>query len=108
METHVMRIVLVLLLLLAAVIFAAQNATVVTITVLAWRLDASLAIVVAIALAVGAIGGLLAGVPRLYRMRAHEKRLRAQLADLGGDDPTLGEPTVAPAESFIPSTRKTI
>jgi lipopolysaccharide assembly protein A len=80
------RIVPVLLLLLAAVVFAAQNAVVVTINVLAWQLNASLAIVVAIAVAVGAIGGILASVPRWYRMRAHEKQLRARLADLGDHD----------------------
>jgi hypothetical protein len=33
------------------------------------------------------IVGVSISVPRLYRMRAEEKRLRAQLADLGGNEP---------------------
>jgi uncharacterized integral membrane protein len=101
-----MRIALVLLLLFAAVIFAAQNATTVTITVLAWRLNASLAIVVAIAFAVGAFGGVLASVPRLYRMRIHEKRLRAQLADLGGDDEAVAKRGLAQSSTLAPPSRE--
>jgi uncharacterized integral membrane protein len=81
-----MRIVLVLLLMIAAVIFAVQNATMVSVTVLTWRFEASLAVIVVVCLALGAIGGVLISVPRLYRMRAHEKKLRARLADLGEDE----------------------
>ena len=102
-----MRIGLVLLLLFVAVIFAAQNAGAVTIKVLAWRFDASLAIVVAIAVAVGAIGGLLAGLPHFWRLRAHEKRLRAQLTDLGGDAANR-PPTPAPAASPTRGTREPV
>ena len=106
-RTQIVRIVPVLLLLLAAVVFAAQNAVVVTINVLAWQLNASLAIVVAIAVAVGAIGGILASVPRLYRMRAHEKRLRARLADLGDHDDSAAPHGVTAAKTATsPSHRQ--
>jgi uncharacterized integral membrane protein len=73
----------VLVLILAAVGLAAQNATAVTITVLTWRFEASLALVIAMCVAIGFIAGVLLLLPRLYRMRSRERQLRAQLADLG-------------------------
>lgn len=77
-----MRTVLVLLLVFAAVIFAVQNADVVTIDVLFWKLDASLAIVVALCVTAGMLLGALISVPRIYRMRTEQRRLRAQLAEV--------------------------
>jgi uncharacterized integral membrane protein len=77
-----MRIALVLLLLLTAVILAVQNAAVVTIKFLFWRGEVSLAVILALCIAIGAIGGVLAAMPRIYRMRLHERKLRAQLASL--------------------------
>lgn len=77
-----MRTILILALMLGAVIFAVQNADVVTVDILFWRLDASLAIVVALCVIAGAIVGALVVVPLIYRMRADQRRLRAQLADL--------------------------
>jgi lipopolysaccharide assembly protein A len=77
---------LVLVLVVAAVIFAVQNATTVTITVFFWHLQASLAIVVAVCVLMGALGGLLVLTPRLYRMRADRRHLRALLANLAAED----------------------
>ena len=77
-----MRTIVILVLMLAAVIFAVQNADVVTVDVLFWRLNASLAIVVALCVTAGALLGALICVPRIYRMRADQRRLRAQLAEL--------------------------
>jgi lipopolysaccharide assembly protein A len=74
------RTILILLLVLAAVSFAVQNADVVTVDVLFWKVNASLAIVVALCVTAGALLGGLISVPRLYRMRAEQRRLRAQLA----------------------------
>jgi uncharacterized integral membrane protein len=79
-------LLLVLVLMLAAVIFAVQNATTVTITVFFWRLQASLATIAAVCVLVGALGGLLVSIPRLYRMRADRRRLRTLLADLAAED----------------------
>lgn len=76
------RTFLILLLVLAAVLFAVQNADVVTVDVLFWKLNASLAIVVALCVTAGALLGALISMPRLYRMRAEQRRLRAQLAEL--------------------------
>lgn len=74
-----MRTIFILVLVLAAVIFAVQNADVVTVDVAFWKLDASLAIVVALCVTAGALLGGLICMPRLYRMRAELRRLRAQL-----------------------------
>ena len=82
----VVKTAAVLLLILAAVGLAVQNATGVTITALTWRFEASLALVIAVCVAIGFIAGVLLLLPRLYRMRARERQLRAQLADLGAHD----------------------
>lgn len=93
-----MRIVLALLLLFAAVILAVQNATAVTISFWFWRVDAPLAIIVALSFALGAVGGILLSAPRLYRMRSHERQLRAQLADLDRDEPPRDALPTTPAD----------
>lgn len=79
-----MRTIILLTLMLAAVTFAVQNADKVTVDVLFWRLDASLAIVIALCVAAGVLLGVLIAVPRIYRMRADQRRLRAQLAEFDG------------------------
>ena len=81
-----MRLILLLLVMVLAVIFSAQNATAVTIDLFVWRIDVSLAVVIALCFAIGVIAGILFAVPALYRMRTHRRRLQAQLADLGADD----------------------
>ncbi len=77
-----MRTIILLALMLAATIFAVQNADVVRIDVLFWQLNASLAIVIALCVTAGVLVGILISVPRIYRMRADQRRLRAQLAGL--------------------------
>ena len=81
-----MRTVLILGLMLLAVIFAVQNADVVSVDFLFWKLDTSLAILAALCITVGVLLGVLLSVPRIYRMRADQRRLRAQLAEL---DPSV-------------------
>jgi lipopolysaccharide assembly protein A len=81
-----MRTIILLTLMLAAVTFAVQNADRVTVDVLFWRLDASLAIVIALCIAAGVLLGVLVAVPRIYRMRADQRRLRAQLAEFDGSN----------------------
>ena len=77
-----MRTITLLILMVVAVIFAVQNAGRVAVDVLFWRLDASLAVVIALCVATGVLVGVLITVPRMYRMRADQRRLRAQLAGL--------------------------
>jgi lipopolysaccharide assembly protein A len=84
-----MRTIILLTLMLAAVTFAVQNADRVTVDVLFWRLDASLAIVVALCVTAGVLLGILLTVPRIYRMRADQRRLRTQLAQF--DNPTTSQ-----------------
>jgi uncharacterized integral membrane protein len=93
------RIVLIVVSILAAVIFAVQNADVVTIDLLFWKARASLAIVAVGCMAAGVIVGALVLVPRLYRMRAHERRLRTQLADLDMPDATKRTPATGATSS---------
>lgn len=88
-----MRTIIAFVVLLLAVILAVQNAGVVTITILAWRAQASLAIVVGVCLTAGVLVGVLISTPRLRRMRADQKRLRTRLAELGVDpDEEAAEP----------------
>lgn len=84
-----MRTIILLTLMLVAVIFAVQNADVVAIDVLFWKVNASLAIVIALCVTAGVIVGLLISLPRIYRMRTDHRRLRAQLAEL--NDPVTSQ-----------------
>ena len=88
-----MRTVLILGLMLLAVIFAVQNAEVVSVDFLFWKLNASLAVLAAVSITVGVLLGVLIVVPRIYRMRADQRRLRAQLAEL---DPSVASQSVKP------------
>lgn len=94
-----MRLILVLIVVLVAVVFAAQNATPVTIDLFFWRIDSSLAVVIASCFAIGIIAGILFAVPSLYRMRSHRRRLQAQLAEAGGGDAATAESESAPVSS---------
>lgn len=81
-----MRMLLVLLVAVFAVVFAVQNVVVVPVSVLFWRLESSLAIIIVVCIALGALAGVLISMPSFLRMRSRERRLRAQLADLGQDE----------------------
>ena len=64
-----MQVILIIALLIAivAVIFALQNAVTVSITFLVWKTEGSLALVLLVALAVGAVVGLLVSLPGRIR-----------------------------------------
>ncbi len=71
-----------------AIVFALQNAAVVTIIFLAWRFDGSLALVILVALGVGALVSLLASLPSLARgswtiasQKRKVKQLESQITD---------------------------
>jgi putative membrane protein len=67
---------------LVAVLFALQNIVPVTVAFLGWTFEGSLALVLFVALIVGALISLLASVPTLVRQRWTATHLRKQVATL--------------------------
>lgn len=65
-----------------AVIFALQNTLPVTISFLFWQFHGSLALVLLVALAVGAVISFLASLPTLLRGQWSMRKLRKQAAEL--------------------------
>jgi putative membrane protein len=76
-----MQIMVIFALVIAAlaILFAVQNNTPVTISFLAWKTEAPLALVLLIALAAGAVISLLASLPTIARhkltIRSHRKKV---------------------------------
>lgn len=81
-----MRIALMIVVLLLAVAFAVQNTATVAVSLLGWKSQASLAIVMALCLALGFLVGLLAVVPSFLKGRRHARNLQRQLAQMGTVD----------------------
>jgi uncharacterized integral membrane protein len=77
-----MRIAALIVVLLLAVAFAAQNTDAVHVSLLLWKPQASLAIVMALCLAAGFLVGLLAVVPSFLKGRRHARNLERQLSKL--------------------------
>jgi putative membrane protein len=79
-----MQILLILALVVAvlAVIFAVQNTATVTLAFLAWRINGPLALVLLVALAVGALISLLASLPTLIKGRLRVASQKRRLANL--------------------------
>lgn len=86
------RWILVLVALVVAVVFAAQNADVVTLRAFVWRFEASLAVIIVLCFAAGVLVSLIALLPRVYRGRSHERRLNAKIADLEARTPVAAPP----------------
>jgi uncharacterized integral membrane protein len=86
-----MQVFLLLALLVAAlaVIFAVQNTEIVTVDFLAWSFQGSLALILLIALASGAIASSLASIPSMFRVhrlggaqRRNIENLQAEIVKL--------------------------
>lgn len=75
-------ILLTLATLVIAVLLAVENAAAVTVNLLAWQLEASLAVIIVLCFALGALGALLAMLPHLRRSRHDERLLRVRVAEL--------------------------
>ena len=73
---------LALIIAVIAVIFALQNAAPVTISFLFWKFHGSLALVLLLALAVGAVISFLASLPTLLRGQWSIRKLRKQATEL--------------------------
>lgn len=75
-------IIIALVIALIAVIFALQNLPMVTVTFFLWHIDASLALVLLVALAVGVVISLLASLPGLVRGKWTTSGQKKKLAAL--------------------------
>lgn len=104
-----MRIAALIVVLLLAVAFAVQNTDAVHVSLLLWKMQASLAIVMALCLAVGFLVGLLAVAPSFLKGRRHARALERQLAELDVVDPLSASrpsPTSADVAGRGPSERQ--
>jgi uncharacterized membrane protein YciS (DUF1049 family) len=77
-----MRIAALIFVLVLAVALAVQNTTAVNVSLLLWKSQASLAIVMALCLALGFLVGLLTVAPSFLKGRRHARNLERQLAKL--------------------------
>lgn len=68
-----------------AVIFALQNTIMVTVTFLFWQFNGSLALILLVTLAVGAVVTFLAYLPGLIRNHSLVRKLRRQATTLEND-----------------------
>ena len=75
-----MRVAALIVVLLLAVAFAVQNTAAVDVSLLLWKSQASLAIVMALCLALGFLIGLLTVAPSFLKGRRHARNLERQLA----------------------------
>ena len=98
-----MRMVLVLIVLVLAVIFAVQNATPVTLNAFTWRLDASLAVIIVLCFAVGAVVAALALMPDIIRHRSNARRLKHRVAELEDTITTSSLPATTPNSAVTPT-----
>ena len=76
------RLGLLLAVVVLAVVFAAQNADVVNLSLFVWNLNASLAVIIVLCFAVGALAAALALMPGIYRSRAEQRKTNRRLAEL--------------------------
>lgn len=98
-----MRIAAFIVVLLLAVAFAVQNTAAVDVSLVLWKAQASLAVVMALCLALGFLVGLLAVVPSYLKGRRHARTLERQLAELDAGDPLMPSRQIAtPANAVSP------
>jgi len=75
-------LITIIILALVSVVFAVQNSGVITVSFLAWQVDASLALILMITLVVGVLIGYLAGIPKVWKRSSETRQLRRQVEDL--------------------------
>ena len=85
-------IILAIAIAVAAVAFALQNNVPVTVTFLVWRFDSSLAMVLLLALALGAIVMALVTAPGALKARWTLSRQRREIAELRAASTKPGAP----------------
>jgi putative membrane protein len=77
------------LIILVTVLFALQNAQVVSISLLTWQINASLAVVVATCFGLGIVASMLVAVPRIMREKFSIYRMRKEIETLTSENSTL-------------------
>ena len=90
-----LAIILAIVIATAAVAFALQNNVPVTVTFLVWRFDSSLAMVVSLALGIGALIVALASTPSAIRAQWTISRQRREIA---AKDATIAELQAGPGD----------
>ena len=99
-----MRVAALILVLVLAVAFAVQNTAAVNVSLLLWKSQASLAIVMALCLALGFLVGLLTVVPSFLKGRRHARNLERQLATLDTLDSASPSRKGAASADVVPSS----
>jgi putative membrane protein len=84
-----LQLIAALIIVLLIVMFAVQNAVSVSVIFLLWRLDASLAMVIAACFGLGALIGALVTVPSMLRERISISRLRKEVETLRAENEDL-------------------
>ena len=84
-----LQLIAALVILFLIVIFAVQNAVAVSVVFFLWRIDASLAIVIAACFGLGALIGALVTVPAVLRERVAIGRVRKQVETLQAENDSL-------------------
>jgi putative membrane protein len=75
-------VVVALLIAIAAVVFALQNAIPVTVALLAWKVESSLALLLLITLTLGVLLGLSLSMPAILRRSRAISRQKAKITEL--------------------------
>jgi putative membrane protein len=87
-----LQLIAALIIVFLIVVFAVQNAVAVSVVFFLWRVDASLAMVIATCFNLGILIGALLTVPTMLRERLSISRLRKQVETLRAENDYLREP----------------
>ena len=99
-----MRVAALIVALLLAVAFAIQNTAAVNVSLGFWKAQASLAIVMALCIALGFLIGLLTVVPNYLKGRRHARNLERRLAKLDASGSEQSAPASASRTNDPPPT----
>ncbi|SEO87939.1 lipopolysaccharide assembly LapA domain-containing protein [Nitrosovibrio sp. Nv6] len=84
-----LQLIAALIIVFLIVMFAVQNAVAVSVVFFLWRLDASLAVVIAACFGLGALIGALVTIPTMLRERISASRLHKQIETLRAENDNL-------------------
>jgi len=102
----ILYLIIVLLVAILAVMFAAQNSAVVAISFFAWSTSGSLSLVLVLTLTLGIIIGLLIMAPSVFKRFFQSSRLKRNVHRLEKEKTSLNEKITASEEKVIQTTKK--